>query len=304
MSTERPLVYSCRQYRLLIAGSRQATEAMLHAAYKAVVRARANGWAIHVGDAQGVDAAVVAACNELGVNYVCFGLGSAPRNSQVSGSVTGRYWRVAPDKAKDYAARDRVMVDCSDRGLFIWNGQSKGTLAGHTYMQQLGKPVDLLTFGEQAQVKEQETQAKSPDKPCVPHPAVVEVILDTTLTDTAQQGIFGLRALDATGAVLYQKRVEVAHLDTTTADYAKLQVLITALDTLKGRLKGSEAVYTLRVVQSSKNVEGWLGKQFKRNMPQVKALGSTADELLKAFPSVEWVKMPRAQIVSALSKIR
>jgi hypothetical protein len=36
----------------------------------------------------------------------------------------------------------------------------------------------------------------------------------------------------------------------------------------------------------------------------VKELGSQADQLLALFPTVEWVKMPRAQIVSALSKIR
>jgi hypothetical protein len=98
MSNDKPLVYSCRQYRLLVAGSRQATNAMFHAACKAVERAKANGWAIHVGDAKGVDAAVVAACNELNVNYVCFGLGNNPRNPHVVESTTGRYWRVAPEK--------------------------------------------------------------------------------------------------------------------------------------------------------------------------------------------------------------
>ena len=80
MSSTNSPVNTARQYRLLIAGSRHATEVMLQAARKAVERAKANGWAIHVGDAEGVDAAVVAACNELGVNYVCFGLGPKPRN--------------------------------------------------------------------------------------------------------------------------------------------------------------------------------------------------------------------------------
>lgn len=196
------------------------------------------------------------------------------------------------------------MADCSDRGLFIWNGQSKGTAAGHTYMQQLGKPVDLLTFGAKAQLGDQTSKSAPSDKPCVPRPAVVEVLLDTSATATGQQGTFGLRALDANSNVLYQKQVEIPGLDATVTDYAKMQLLIQALDTLKARLKGDQATYSLRIVQSSKNVEGWLGKHWKRNVTQVKDLGSQADQLLALFPTVEWVKMPRAQVVSALSKIR
>src|SRR5262245_14533811 len=237
MSDNNDLVYTCRQYRLFIAGSRQPNAAMLQAARKAVERAKANGWAIHVGDADGVDAAVMAACNILGVNYVCFGLGERPRNPHVIGSATGRYWRVAPHKAKDYAARDRLMADCSDRGLFIWNGQSKGTAAGHAYMQQLGKPVDLLTFGAKAQPEGQTPPAKSADKPGVPHPAVVEVLLDISAAATGLHGMFGLRALDDSGNVLYQKQVEAPQIDATAADYAKMQLLIQALDALKLRLK-------------------------------------------------------------------
>ena len=73
-------LYTVRQYRLFISGSRQATPAMLQTAYKAVERAKANGWAVLVGDAQGVDAAVIETCNALQVNYVCFGISAKPRN--------------------------------------------------------------------------------------------------------------------------------------------------------------------------------------------------------------------------------
>src|SRR5258708_282092 len=44
-------VYTVRQFRLLISGSRKATPPMLTAAFKAVERAKANGWSILVGDA-------------------------------------------------------------------------------------------------------------------------------------------------------------------------------------------------------------------------------------------------------------
>src|SRR5262249_14381426 len=157
--------------------------------------------------------------------------------------------------------------------------QSKGTAAGYAYMQQLGKPVDLLTFGAPAHSGDQTSPIKPSDKPCVLPPTVVEVLLDTSAGTTGLRGAFGLRALDADGNVLYQKQVEAPQLDATTADYAKMQLLIQALDTLKLRLKADKAAYSLRIVQSSKNVEGWLGKHWKRNVSQVKELGSQADQL-------------------------
>ena len=45
--------------RLLVTGSRKATPAMIEYARKAVSRARERGWEVIVGDASGVDAAVM-----------------------------------------------------------------------------------------------------------------------------------------------------------------------------------------------------------------------------------------------------
>src|SRR5216684_393027 len=124
---------------------------MLTAAFKAVERAKANGWAILVGDAEGVDAAVIDACNALQVNYVCFGISTKPRNGRVAyihDGGTGRYWRVDVKTAYDYTSRDQRMIDLADRVLCIWDGQSKGTAAVAQYARGIHKQVDVLTFNK------------------------------------------------------------------------------------------------------------------------------------------------------------
>jgi hypothetical protein len=144
MTTHQHLLYTCRQYRLLIAGSRQATPVMLERAAQAVERAKARGWAILVGDNPlGVDAAVVAACNRFHVNYVCFGISAKPRNQQirtVQQGGSGRYLRVA---GADYAARDRNMADVADQGCS--SGMNRAHRSRVRHMQQFGKPADRLT---------------------------------------------------------------------------------------------------------------------------------------------------------------
>jgi len=296
---------SCRQYRLLIAGSRKATDAMLHKARQAVERAKANGWCVLVGDADGIDTAVIAACNEQQVNYICFGIDAKPRStafSSVKDGGTGRYMRVASQHPYDYAMRDRHMAELADRGLFLWNGESKGTKAAYDYMQTLHKPVDLLTFG--APRSTADSTAKQPPAPKQPpKPATVEIIIDAALDTDTMVGTFGLRALDDKGGVLYQKRVPVSPINENTADYARLVILIQALACLKQNLKSDSAGYALRVVQTSKNIEGWLHHGWKRNASRVQELTSTVDDLLKHFPVTEWVKMPRPQITALLTQI-
>ncbi len=130
-------------YRLFIAGSRHATPAMLCVVSQAVQRAQEHGWTVIVGDNPlGVDAAVVRACDELGVDVTVIGIGRKPRNggSQRPGSRYIQY------QAYGYAQRDRYLADLADRGLFLWNGVSRGTKAAHDYMNTLNKSVHLLTF--------------------------------------------------------------------------------------------------------------------------------------------------------------
>lgn len=150
MMAQKPIP-TAHQFRLLIAGSRDATPAMLKTAYKAVARAKANGWAILVGDAVGVDAAVAEACNRLGVNYTCVGISATPRHHRVmsvQAGGTGRYVRFEARGKSAYTARDRYLVDLADRVLCLWNGESKGTAAVAEYTRQLGKPVDVLTHAK------------------------------------------------------------------------------------------------------------------------------------------------------------
>ncbi len=123
-------------YRLMITGSRHATSAMLVTARKAVQRAHELGFAILVGDAPGVDAAVVAECNRLGVRYACVCVAGKRRNADARLVVN------AP--VASYTERDRWMVTRADRVLAIHNGRSRGTLAAYRYALTLHKPADLL----------------------------------------------------------------------------------------------------------------------------------------------------------------
>jgi len=128
-------------YRLFIAGSRQATPAMLRIAYRAVQRAKENGWSILVGDnPRGVDAAVVRACDQLGVDVTVIGITRRPRNGG-SHRSTSRYICY---QTTSYTQRDRYLAGMGNRGLFIWNGASRGTKAAHDYMDTLNKPVHLM----------------------------------------------------------------------------------------------------------------------------------------------------------------
>jgi hypothetical protein len=127
---------STRPYRLMITGSRRATPAMLATARKAVQRAKALGYAILVGDAPGVDAAVVAECNRLGLTYACVCVAGKGRNREARLVVN------AP--VRSYTQRDRWMVARADRVLAIHNGRSPGTLAAYRFAIAQNKPADRL----------------------------------------------------------------------------------------------------------------------------------------------------------------
>ncbi|MBE7511481.1 MAG: hypothetical protein HS103_01515 [Anaerolineales bacterium] len=294
-------VYTCRQYRLLITGSRHATPEMLDMARRAVTRAKSNGWMVLVGDnPQGVDAAVIDACDALGVNVLVCGTAPQPRKgSQREGS----YWQVDVKRRDDdatlfdaYAARDRWMIDLCDRMLAIWNGQSRGTKAGFDYARQIGKTANLVTF--------EPPQTASTRLPVPRTLHTVELIIDAgdRPNDLTFEGVYGLRALDEMGDLLYDATAS-SPADVHTSDAARMQMLIMALERLTARLQTDQAPYCLRVFQSSKNVEGWCAKSWRRNVPEVQRLTARIETLLQRFPNVEWVKMPRAQVASKLSKI-
>lgn len=124
-------------YRLLITGSRRADAAMFDYAYRAVTRAKANGWHIIVGDADGIDFAVIDACRLEDVPHTCYGITAQPRHGEPL-----QYVRCEGN----YLARDRAMADACNRVLAIWNGESRGTKYTYDYARRLGKPGDLITF--------------------------------------------------------------------------------------------------------------------------------------------------------------
>jgi len=109
-------------------------------------------------------------------------------------------------------------------------------------------------------------------------------------------GEYVLRALDTQGVVLHEAHVTVTDLDVTTSDCARLVTLQTALKRLHGKLHEGKAWYALRVVQSSKNVDGWLDKNWKRNAETVKVCASAVDMLLKPFARCEFIKLSREEL--------
>lgn len=142
---------------ILIAGSRGATPAMLTYARRVVRRAHQLGWTIVVGDNPlGVDMAVMRECRRLRAQVIVGGIANFPRNG---GCKHGEYVKVERDLYRcagggllsGYTVRDRWMVDNCQRAIFIWNGDSPGTLAGYHYTLQRGKEAHLINFDRSPQ---------------------------------------------------------------------------------------------------------------------------------------------------------
>lgn len=128
---------------LMIAGSREATPAMLVAAVELIENAAAQRWYVMVGDAQGIDAAVAQACERLFVPYCAYGLSLKARNG------AGNYQRL---RLTHFGERDRWIARVADFGCFLWNGRSRGTHSGYGYMRLQNKPALLLDFSRKGEV--------------------------------------------------------------------------------------------------------------------------------------------------------
>ncbi|MBZ0280738.1 MAG: ribonuclease HI [Anaerolineae bacterium] len=137
---------------LMIAGSRYATWQMIDYARKVVRRAHAKGYTIIVGDnPKGIDMAVVQECRRLKAKVLVAGVTNRPRNG---GCSHGSYIRIERDSYRamggnlldKYTVRDRWMADNATMGIFVWNGDSRGTKQGHDYMVSRGKEAHLITF--------------------------------------------------------------------------------------------------------------------------------------------------------------
>jgi hypothetical protein len=301
------MVYTCRQYRLLIAGSRHASSEMLHTAYQAVARAKANGWMVLVGDnPQGIDAAVVNACDTLQVNVMVFGVAARPRKGSKQSDT---YWRVDTQFQSDdddeyvpasaYIERDRYMIDLCDRAFFIHNGYSRGTKVAYDYAISIAKPADIWIFT----AKDTKSQPQSDTPPSEP-PATVELVIDVTECSELHhfEGSFGLRALDENGKTRCEAR-QTIQIEANHSDEARLHTIIAGLERLTLRLTSNSANYCLRIYQTSREVDGWLAHGWKRGVPEVQRLTTRIDTLLRAFPKSTFVREPQAQLQSRLSKI-
>lgn len=140
------------EINILIAGSRYANREALDYARRVVRRVHQLGHTIVVGDnPKGVDMAVVQECRRLKAKVLVVGVTNRPRNG---GCLHGGYVKVERDTYRAagghlydrYHVRDRWMVDNSQRGVFVWNGDSKGTKAGYEYMVSRQKEAHLMTF--------------------------------------------------------------------------------------------------------------------------------------------------------------
>jgi len=139
-----------RSPRMCFTGSRDATPKMLESAARVTRWAIDQGYWIVVGDAKGVDRAVVFEAmlysieKELPVTpLTCMGIYERPRNW----CSMDFYIRVSldncPSDLEPYLYRDRLLVEDSDGCIAFWNSISEwsGTLATHRYAMKRGLPA-------------------------------------------------------------------------------------------------------------------------------------------------------------------
>ena len=106
--------------KILICGSREASPRLLSIAHDFVALYRQHEFIC--GDADGVDAAVIQACDALGVTLTVYGANHTLRHK----TQTGRNIALGGT----YRMRDAWMVaQGPDVVIGLWNGTSAGTLA-------------------------------------------------------------------------------------------------------------------------------------------------------------------------------
>lgn len=158
-------------YKLLMTGSRVTAAAktlMFAKARRAIARAKANGWHVVVGDAEGMDAEVLRLCFEFQVPFVCYGPDDLPRclHPTRGESALAGVWDGAPcslgefvqskpnprDKRSKYIQRDEVMARIADRCFAICYKFSHGTLATYHFAEALKRPADIAYFDERGEI--------------------------------------------------------------------------------------------------------------------------------------------------------
>jgi hypothetical protein len=120
--------------KLLITGSRKATPRLLKRAHDAVAYAKSQVGEVIVGDAEGVDAAVIQACDELQVPVTVYGAYGRLRRT----TNTGRNF---PLLVKSYRIRDDVMAKECTHCFALCHNKSKGTMHTYSRAKVMGKTV-------------------------------------------------------------------------------------------------------------------------------------------------------------------
>src|SRR5579859_5254845 len=114
-------------YSLLICGSRIATPQMLELARRVVQRASELGWTILVGDAAGIDAEVICACESLKLPAKCFGISPNPARPSSTRSSSNTFKSKFPTRdvptcnaTKSWSDRQ---IACMQFGMALQVGQ-------------------------------------------------------------------------------------------------------------------------------------------------------------------------------------
>lgn len=128
--------------RVFVAGSRKVSRLNKEIAHR-LDNIVESGLTILIGDANGADKAVQRYLANKGYrNVIVYCVAGECRNN--IGSWTVRTVAPRQGSRRDfsfYSAKDRVMVDETDYGLMLWDGESRGTLTSIVDLLQQSKPV-------------------------------------------------------------------------------------------------------------------------------------------------------------------
>lgn len=105
--------------KLLITGSRKAGSRLLWLSWELISTLNKDEWEVIVGDAPGIDANVIRACDYHGIKVTVYGAYGKMRNKTVNGE------NIATKGS--YPGRDKIMAGKCNQCVAFWDGESKGT---------------------------------------------------------------------------------------------------------------------------------------------------------------------------------
>jgi hypothetical protein len=107
-------------------------------AVRCVARAKELEWSIVVGEADGIDATVIAECDRIGVPVEVHGAYGKLRHQSKFGQ------NIAHDCS--YPGRDHIMAGLCDVCQAVWDGKSRGTKLTYDIALELGKKAHIKSF--------------------------------------------------------------------------------------------------------------------------------------------------------------